>query len=90
LGIETMEELRFVAEARAAYAQGYLFSPAVSLEELAVLLAPGRLGRTAPNIVAACQAAAAPPERLIDPASFRSRRRRAGGVLRCTRLNHPG
>lgn len=42
-GVETAEDLRFAAENGATMAQGYLFSPPVSLEEFAVLLQPLRL-----------------------------------------------
>jgi diguanylate cyclase (GGDEF)-like protein len=46
-GIENMEELHFVAKCGATYAQGYLFSAAVSIDELSTLLQPARLGAIA-------------------------------------------
>ena len=42
-----MEELHFVAKCGATYAQGYLFSAAVSIDELSTLLQPARLGAIA-------------------------------------------
>jgi EAL domain-containing protein (putative c-di-GMP-specific phosphodiesterase class I) len=42
-GVETAEDLRFAAENGATMAQGYLFSPALPLQEFAVLLQPRRL-----------------------------------------------
>jgi diguanylate cyclase (GGDEF)-like protein len=42
-GVETLEDLKFVANAGATMCQGYVFSPAVPLEELKVLLEPRRL-----------------------------------------------
>ena len=42
-GVETLEDLKFVADAGATMGQGYVFSPAVPLEELRVLLDPRRL-----------------------------------------------
>ena len=42
-GVETLEDLKFVANAGATMGQGYVFSPAVPLEELKVLLEPRRL-----------------------------------------------
>jgi diguanylate cyclase (GGDEF)-like protein len=42
-GVETLEDLQFVANAGATLGQGYVFSPAVPLEELKVLLDPRRL-----------------------------------------------
>jgi EAL domain-containing protein (putative c-di-GMP-specific phosphodiesterase class I) len=42
-GVETAEDLRFAAENGATMAQGYIFSPALPLEEFAVLLQPSLL-----------------------------------------------
>jgi diguanylate cyclase (GGDEF)-like protein len=42
-GVETLEDLKFVADAGATMGQGYVFSPAVPLEELRALLDPRRL-----------------------------------------------
>lgn len=42
-GVETAEDLRFAAENGATMAQGYIFSPPLSLEEFAVLLQPSLL-----------------------------------------------
>jgi diguanylate cyclase (GGDEF)-like protein len=42
-GVETLDDLKFVANAGATMVQGYVFSPAVPLEELKVLLDPRRL-----------------------------------------------
>jgi len=42
-GIETADDLRFAAENGATMAQGFIFSPPVSLEEFTVLLQPGLL-----------------------------------------------
>ncbi|MFI4996484.1 MAG: putative bifunctional diguanylate cyclase/phosphodiesterase, partial [Hyphomicrobiales bacterium] len=42
-GIETMEDLHFVAESGATLAQGFVFSPPVSLLEFSALVQPNRL-----------------------------------------------
>lgn len=42
-GVETLEDLQFVANAGATMGQGYIFSPAVPIHELKVLLEPRRL-----------------------------------------------
>jgi EAL domain-containing protein (putative c-di-GMP-specific phosphodiesterase class I) len=42
-GVETAEDLRFAAENGATMAQGYIFSPPLSLEEFTVLLQPSLL-----------------------------------------------
>jgi diguanylate cyclase (GGDEF)-like protein len=42
-GVETLEDLKFIADEGATMGQGYVFSPAVPLEELKVLLDPRRL-----------------------------------------------
>jgi diguanylate cyclase (GGDEF)-like protein len=42
-GVETLEDLKFVADEGATMGQGYVFSPAVPIEELKVLLQPRRL-----------------------------------------------
>jgi EAL domain-containing protein (putative c-di-GMP-specific phosphodiesterase class I) len=42
-GIETAEDLQFAAENGATMAQGYIFSPPLSLEEFTVLLQPSLL-----------------------------------------------
>lgn len=44
-GVETLEDLKFVADGGATMVQGYVFSPAVPIEELRVLLDPRRLAR---------------------------------------------
>jgi diguanylate cyclase (GGDEF)-like protein len=46
-GIERMEEFKFVAKFGATYAQGYLFSRPVSVDDLLTLLQPARLGAIA-------------------------------------------
>lgn len=46
-GIEKMEEFAFVAKYGATFAQGYLFSAPVSIDELWTLLEPVRLGAIA-------------------------------------------
>ena len=46
-GIESMDELKFVAKCGATYAQGYLFSMPVSVDDLSTLLQPARLGAIA-------------------------------------------
>ena len=43
-GVESMDELKFVAKFGATYAQGYLFSMPVSVDDLSTLLQPARLG----------------------------------------------
>ena len=43
-GVETLEDLKFIADEGATMGQGYVFSPAVPLEELKALLDPRRLG----------------------------------------------
>jgi diguanylate cyclase (GGDEF)-like protein len=46
-GVERMEEFEFVAKYGASYAQGYLFSAAIPVDELAMILDPTRLGAIA-------------------------------------------
>jgi EAL domain-containing protein (putative c-di-GMP-specific phosphodiesterase class I) len=46
-GVETIEDFDFVAQEGATMAQGFLFSPAVSLDELAAMLQPLRLAEMA-------------------------------------------
>jgi EAL domain-containing protein (putative c-di-GMP-specific phosphodiesterase class I) len=50
-GIETMEDFEFVANAGATYAQGYLFSTPVSIDELSILLQPARLATIAATVL---------------------------------------
>jgi diguanylate cyclase (GGDEF)-like protein len=54
-GIEKMEEFEFVARFGATYAQGYLFSAPVSLDELSTLLQPARLGEIAIKALRECE-----------------------------------
>jgi len=42
-GIENMQDLEFVADAGATYAQGYLFSEAVPFAEITAMLQPGEM-----------------------------------------------
>jgi len=42
-GVENTEDLRFVAENGATMVQGYVFSPALRLEEFAILIEPSRM-----------------------------------------------
>jgi diguanylate cyclase (GGDEF)-like protein len=42
-GVETLEDLKFIADEGATMGQGWVFSPAVPIEELKVLLDPRRL-----------------------------------------------
>ena len=46
-GVERMEEFEFVAKFGATYAQGYLFSAPISVDELLIILNPARLGAMA-------------------------------------------
>jgi diguanylate cyclase (GGDEF)-like protein len=46
-GVEMQYELRFVADAGATMAQGFLFSPAVPISDLAALVQPASLGKVA-------------------------------------------
>jgi diguanylate cyclase (GGDEF)-like protein len=46
-GVETAEDLQFVAENGATMVQGYIFSPPLSFEEFAVLLQPSLLASAA-------------------------------------------
>ena len=46
-GVETMEDFEFVAQEGATMAQGFLFSPALSLDELTAMLQPQRLAEMA-------------------------------------------
>ena len=59
-GVETLEDLKFVADEGATMGQGYVFSPAVPLEELKVLLDPRRLD---PKRLAVQRLEAAAPEK---------------------------
>jgi diguanylate cyclase (GGDEF)-like protein len=48
-GVETQEDLHFVAEAGATMAQGFVFSPPVPLREFSALVQPSRLQSSARN-----------------------------------------
>jgi diguanylate cyclase (GGDEF)-like protein len=50
-GIEKMEDFEFVANAGATYAQGFLFSAPVSIDELSILLQPARLKTIASKVL---------------------------------------
>lgn len=72
-GIEKMEDFAFVAKHGATFAQGYLFSAPISMDELWTLLQPARLGAIA--------VAALKSEINNDPSTARPVIQMAGGRL---------